>query len=210
MKITRISLWHVPLTSHTAYHMAEGKTCDTVESVVLALDTDSGLTGWGEVCPIPHYLPAYARGVVPAVEEMAPVLLGADPVGPEAVTARLDHWLQGHPYAKSAIDIALWDLTAQAAGLPLHSLLGGRRQADMPLYHSITCIAPEEMARIAHARRRRRHHPVSGEAGRRPRLGSRCRTPADGAGGGRETDRWFMATGTAAPHRWMPPASAGL
>ncbi|MBY6067656.1 mandelate racemase/muconate lactonizing enzyme family protein [Leisingera aquaemixtae] len=150
MKITRISLWHVPLTSHTAYHMAEGKTCDTVESVVLVLDTDSGLTGWGEVCPIPHYLPAYARGVVPAVEEMAPVLLGADPVGPEAVMARLDHWLQGHPYAKSAIDIALWDLTAQVADLPLHSLLGGRRQADMPLYHSITCIAPEEMARIAH------------------------------------------------------------
>ncbi|MEW2915259.1 enolase C-terminal domain-like protein [Leisingera sp. JC11] len=149
MKITRISLWHVPLTSHTAYHMAEGKTCDTVESVVLALDTDAGLTGWGEVCPIPHYLPAYARGVMPAVEEMAPVLLGADPVGPEAVMAKLDHWLQGHPYAKSAIDIALWDLTAQAANLPLHALLGGQRQADMPLYHSITCVAPEEMARIA-------------------------------------------------------------
>ncbi|NSY41375.1 mandelate racemase/muconate lactonizing enzyme family protein [Leisingera sp. ANG59] len=149
MKITRISLWHVPLTSHTAYHMAEGKTCDSVESVVLALDTDSGMTGWGEVCPIPHYLPAYARGVVPALEELAPVLLGADPVGPEALMARLDHWLQGHPYAKSAIDIALWDLTAQAANLPLHALLGGQRQADMPLYHSITCIAPVEMARIA-------------------------------------------------------------
>ena len=149
MKITRISLWHVPLTSHTAYHMAAGKTCGTVESVVLALDTDARLTGWGEVCPIPHYLPAYARGVAPAVEEMAPMLLGADPVGPEAVMAKLDHWLQGHAYAKSAIDIALWDLTAQAANLPLHALLGGQRQADMPLYHSITCVAPEEMARIA-------------------------------------------------------------
>ncbi|WP_027256325.1 mandelate racemase/muconate lactonizing enzyme family protein [Leisingera aquimarina] len=149
MKITRISLWHVPLTSHTAYYMAEGKTCGTVESMVLALDTDAGLTGWGEVCPIPHYLPAYARGVVPAVEEMAPVLMGADPVGPEAVMAKLDCWLQGHAYAKSAIDIALWDLTAQAAGLPLHALLGGQRQADMPLYHSITCVAPEEMAHIA-------------------------------------------------------------
>ncbi|UWQ80339.1 mandelate racemase/muconate lactonizing enzyme family protein [Leisingera sp. S132] len=149
MKITRISLWHVPLTSHTPYYMAEGKACATVESVVLALDTDSGLTGWGEVCPIPHYLPAYARGVGPAVEEMAPVLLGAYPIGPEAVMARLGAWLQGHSYAKSAIDIALWDLTAQAANLPLHALLGGQRQADMPLYHSITCIAPEEMARIA-------------------------------------------------------------
>ncbi|SDC44396.1 mandelate racemase/muconate lactonizing enzyme family protein [Ruegeria marina] len=150
-RITRISLWHVPLTSHTAYYMAGGKTCDTVETVVLAFDTDSGLTGWGEVCPIPHYLPAYARGVAPALTELAPVLLGADPIGPEALMARADRHLPGHRYAKSAIDIALWDLTGQAAGLPLYALLGGRQAGTMPLYHSITCIAPEEMARIARA-----------------------------------------------------------
>ena len=149
MRIARLSVWHVPLTSHVAYHMAEGKTCDTVETVVIALDTDAGATGWGEVCPIPHYLPAYARGVAPALEELAPVILGADPVGAEAVMARADAFLQGHVYAKSALDIALWDLTGQAAGLPLHALLGGRRQATMPLYHSITCIEPHEMARIA-------------------------------------------------------------
>ena len=149
MKISEIALWHVDLTSHEAYYMADGKTCDTVETVVLRLTTDTGLHGWGEVCPIPHYLPAYARGVVPAVQEMASVLLGSDPVGPEAVMARLDAYLPGHVYAKSAIDIALWDLTAQAAGLPLYALLGGRTQKDMPLYHSITCVAPEEMARMA-------------------------------------------------------------
>lgn len=149
MKITRISLWRVPLTSHETYYMAAGKACATVETVVVRLDCDSGLSGWGEVCPIPHYLPAYAAGVEPAVEEMAPVLLGADPVGPEALMAKLDAYLQGHRYAKSAIDIALWDLTAKAAGLPLYRLLGGRQSEDLPLYHSITCIAPEEMARIA-------------------------------------------------------------
>ena len=149
MKIIKITLWHVPLTSHETYYMADGKTCDTIDTVVLRLDTDSGLSGWGEVCPIPHYLPAYAGGVAPAVENMAPVLLGADPVGPEALMDRLEAHLQGHEYAKSAVDTALWDLTAQAAGLPLHALLGGRRAADMPLYHSITCVAPEEMARMA-------------------------------------------------------------
>ncbi|MDP5218593.1 mandelate racemase/muconate lactonizing enzyme family protein [Ruegeria sp. 2205SS24-7] len=149
MKITRISLWHVPLTAHVTYAMAAGKTCATVETVLLALDTDEDRTGWGEVCPIPHYLPAYARGVAPALQEMAPILLGADPVGPEAVMARLERHLQGHVYAKSAIDIALWDLTGQTAGLPLHALLGGRQAETMPLYHSITCIAPEEMVRIA-------------------------------------------------------------
>jgi L-alanine-DL-glutamate epimerase-like enolase superfamily enzyme len=70
-------------------------------------------------------------------------------VGPDALMDKLDAWLPGHDYAKSAIDTALWDLTAQAAGLPLYALLGGRRQETMPLYHSITCVAPDEMARMA-------------------------------------------------------------
>ncbi|MCB2095597.1 MAG: mandelate racemase [Rhodobacteraceae bacterium] len=149
MKITKLTLWEVPLTSHLTYHMAGGKTCDTVSSVVLRAQTDAGIEGWGEVCPIPHYLPAYAEGVRPALEYLAPVVIGADPVGPEAVMERAEAWLQGHPYAKSALDMALWDITGKAAGLPVHALLGGRQAADMPLYHSITCVAPEEMARIA-------------------------------------------------------------
>lgn len=149
MKITRLSLWHVPLTSHAVYHMAAGKACATVETVVLAVDTDAGHVGWGEVCPIPRYLPAYARGVGPALQELAPDVIGADPVGPEALIARADALLPDHRYAKSALDIALWDLTGKAAGLPLHALLGGRRAETLPLYHSITSVEPDEMARIA-------------------------------------------------------------
>ena len=149
MKIKRISLWHVPLTSHETYYMAAGKTCDTVETVVLRVETDAGITGWGEVCPIPHYLPAYARGVAPAIEEMAAVLIGSDPTGAEALIARLEAHLVDHRYAKSALDIAFWDITGQLANLPVHALLGGRHSDTLPLYHSITCVEPDEMARIA-------------------------------------------------------------
>ncbi len=149
MKITRLSLWHVPLTSHETYYMAAGKTCDTVETVVLRVETDDGVSGWGEVCPIPNYLPAYARGVAPALQELAPVLIGGDPVGVGALMAKAEAYLIDHRYAKSALDIALWDITGKVARLPLHALLGGQRQADLPLYHSITCIDPEDMARIA-------------------------------------------------------------
>lgn len=149
MKITGLTLWHVPLTSHETYYMSDGKTCDTLTSVVLRVDTDSAHVGWGEVCPIPHYLPAYAEGTAPAVEYLSEVLIGADPVGPVALMERLDGFLQGHDYAKSLIDTALWDLTGKAADLPLYALLGGRAVKDMPLYHSITCVAPEEMARMA-------------------------------------------------------------
>jgi L-alanine-DL-glutamate epimerase-like enolase superfamily enzyme len=149
MKIKRLSLWHIPLTSHDTYYMADGKTCDTVETVIICIETDTGLKGWGEACPIPHYLPAYARGIAPAVADMAPVILGADPIGVESLMQRINAFLLGHEYVKSPLDMACWDITAKAAQLPLYALLGGQRQADMPLYHSITCIAPDDMARMA-------------------------------------------------------------
>ncbi|MGR3514469.1 MAG: mandelate racemase/muconate lactonizing enzyme family protein [Paracoccaceae bacterium] len=149
MKVNRITLWSVDLTSHETYYMAEGKTCATVKSHVLCLETDTGLKGWGEVCPIPHYLPAFANGVPSAVREMAPALLGASPFGVDAPMRKLDGLLKGHLHAKSIVDMALWDLFGKATGLPLYALLGGRTRRDMPLYHSITCIAPDEMARIA-------------------------------------------------------------
>jgi len=151
MRIKRVKLWYVPLTSHQTYYMSDGKTCDTVDTVIVGLDTDEGHTGWGEVCPIPHYLAAYADGVAPAIKEMSGMLLGANPVGPEAVMSQLDAHLPGHGYAKSAIDSALWDLTGKAVNLPLYLLLGGKQNEELPLYHSITCTEPDEMARIAHA-----------------------------------------------------------
>ena len=149
MKIAKLTLWSVDLTSHETYYMAEGKTCATVRSHVLCLETDNGLKGWGEVCPIPHYLPAFANGVPSAVEEMASQIIGIFPFGIDAPMRKLDGFLQGHLHAKSIVDMALWDLFGKATDCPLFDLLGGRTRRDMPLYHSITCIAPDEMARIA-------------------------------------------------------------
>ena len=146
MKITRISIWHVDLTSHETYYMADNKTCDTVESVVIRIETDQSIIGWGETCPIPHYLPAYARGIAPALSELSSILIGKDPIGVEALMMKVDSYLQGHLYAKACLDMALWDITAKAAQLPLYALIGGKKQLDLPLYHSITCIAPDEMA----------------------------------------------------------------
>ena len=151
MKVAGLSLWAIALTSHETYYMAEGKTCDTVTTHVLALRTDTGLTGWGEVCPIPHYLQAFAGGIPSAVGEMAPEILGMTPTGIDAPMRKLDGFLPGHLAAKSLVDMALWDLYGKATDLPLYQLLGGRTRKDMPLYHSITCVAPDDMARIARA-----------------------------------------------------------
>ena len=73
MTISSLTLWHLPLTSQIALNMLDGKICDTVTSCILRLESDTGLTRWGEVCPIPHYLPAYANGVAPALTEIAPI-----------------------------------------------------------------------------------------------------------------------------------------
>ena len=149
MKITRVSLWTVPLTSHEDYHMGGGKSCLTTDSVIVRVETDTGLSGWGESCPIPHYLPAYAGGIKPAIDYMISEIIGANPLGAEALMAHLDRYLIGHNYAKSPLDMAFWDLTAKAAKQPLYNLLGGRRNDKMPVYHSITCIAPDSMAEMA-------------------------------------------------------------
>ena len=88
MIITAISLWHAPLASHTPYYMSDGKSCDTVETVIVRLDTDQGMSGWGEVCPIPHYLPAYANGVVPDLCTLGKVIGGGLPLA--AIAGRAD------------------------------------------------------------------------------------------------------------------------
>ncbi|MBT8078178.1 MAG: mandelate racemase/muconate lactonizing enzyme family protein [Gammaproteobacteria bacterium] len=151
MKITSVTVYRVPLTARETYYMSDGKTCATVDTAVVRVSTDAGITGWGEVCPIPHYLPAFARGVAPVIAELEPVLIAADPRGAEALIAACDAYLMDHRYAKSALDIAFWDITAKAADMPLYRLLGGKRADSVPTYHSITCTDPERMAEIAKA-----------------------------------------------------------
>src|SRR2546421_6702084 len=61
--------------------MSGGRVVTGLPSTVVRLTSDTGLTGWGEVCPLgPAYLPAYARGARTGIAELAPQLLGADPL----------------------------------------------------------------------------------------------------------------------------------
>ena len=146
MNITSLTLWHLPLTSHIAYNMSDGKICDTVTSCILRLESDTGLTGWGEVCPIPHYLPAYANGVAPALTELAPVIFARDGLvlGAEGMIRAANMYLQGHEYAKSPLDLALWDLTARAAGLEPHLWIEAEQvcQASGPLLDARALAMP--------------------------------------------------------------------
>ena len=148
MKITRITAHRVELPLHEgSYKWAGGKSVTVFDSTVARVETDAGLTGYGEVCPLgPAYLPAYAQGVRAGIAELGPHLLGCDPRELDRLNHRMDAALKGHPYVKSALDMACWDILGQAAGLPLCTLLGGRYGEDFGLYRAISQDSPDAMA----------------------------------------------------------------
>ena len=122
------------------------------DSLVVCLDTDCGLQGFGEMAPLgAFYDPAFAAGARAALTELAPLLLGEDPLQVTALGRRMDFHLKGHPYAKSAVDMACWDLLGKQANLPLAELLGGRFGTRVDLYRSIAQDTPAQMVTRARA-----------------------------------------------------------
>jgi cis-L-3-hydroxyproline dehydratase len=149
MKIRRISAYRVELPLHEgSYKWSGGKSVSVFDSTIVAVETDEGITGHGEVCPLgPFYLPAYAAGARAGIAELGPHLLGEDPLQLGKLNQRMDAALQGHPYVKSAIDIACWDILGKAANQPVCVLLGGRYGEDFILYRAISQEDPAAMAR---------------------------------------------------------------
>src|SRR5262245_60095673 len=148
MRITNISAFRVELPLHEgSYKWSGGNSVSVFDSTIVAINTDSDLTGYGEICPLgPAYLPAYAEGARTGIRELAPQLIGLDPTQLGVVNQRMDQAMRGHPYVKSAIDMACWDLLGKASGQSVATLLGGRYHDDFALYRAISQATPEEMA----------------------------------------------------------------
>lgn len=150
MKIRRISAYQAELPLvEGPYNWSGGNTVTVFDSTIVRIDTDDGLSGYGEVCPLgPAYLPAYAAGARTGIAEIGPALLGLDPRALGPLNETMDAALKGHPYVKSPIDVACWDILGQAAGLPLCEMLGGRYGDDFVLYRAISQETPERMAEL--------------------------------------------------------------
>ncbi|HWL70710.1 MAG TPA: cis-3-hydroxy-L-proline dehydratase [Geminicoccus sp.] len=148
MRITGIRVWRIELPlKEGSYHWAGGKSVEVFDSTLVALDTDAGLCGFGEVCPLgPVYLPAYAEGVRGGIRELGPHLLGLDPREHGRLWQAMDGRLKGHPFVKSGLDMAAWDLLGKATGLPVATLLGGIMQKEVTLYRAISQLPADEMA----------------------------------------------------------------
>ncbi len=148
MKINRVRVFQVDLPLvEGQYKWSGGKSIDVFDSTVVELTTDTGLTGYGEACPLgPSYLPAYAAGVRAGIAALGPDLIGCNPLQLDVLNRHMDHCLAGHPYVKSAIDMASWDLLGKACDQPVAVLLGGHCGEDFVLYRAISQQEPDEMA----------------------------------------------------------------
>ena len=117
---------------------------------MVRIETDAGICGHGENTPLgPFYLPAYAEGTRAGIAMLAPYLIGKDPTRLSSINDIMDKALKGHPYVKSALDMACWDILGKVAGLPVCELLGGRMgdESGFPLYRAISQQEPEDMAK---------------------------------------------------------------
>ncbi len=148
MKITAIRAYQIDLpVKEGSYKWSGGKSVDVFDSTVVEVETDAGLKGYGEICTLGSaYLAAYPRGARTGLFELAPSLLGSNPLELGILNRKMDAAMKGHPYVKSPIDIACWDILGQATGQAVATLLGGHVGEDHLLYRAISQESPEVMA----------------------------------------------------------------
>ena len=124
MRVTSVEAipFRIPLTEKKVW--ARG-ALDAAEHVLVRIRTDEGLTGIAEAPPRPTIYGESLRSIVAAVEDwFGPAVMGLDPFETEKVLERFERWV-GNPTARAAVEMALTDIKAQAAGVPVYKLLGG-------------------------------------------------------------------------------------
>jgi L-alanine-DL-glutamate epimerase-like enolase superfamily enzyme len=148
MIIKELRVYQVDLPLHEGrYSWADGKFVDVFDCTVVEIVTDTGLSGFGEVCPLgPFYLPAFGPGARAGIAELSPHLIGLNASEIGVINLVMDQALLGHPYVKSPIDMACWDLAGQRAGMPVCDLMGGKHGDAVALYRAISQDTPERMA----------------------------------------------------------------
>lgn len=150
MKITHITVYQLNMPLTKPYWLSGGRLkFEKLDATFVRIDTDEGISGWGEGTPWGHtYLPAHGPGLRAGIETLAPFLIGEDPRSLHHINRVMDLQLPGHEYAKSPIDIACWDILGQAAGMPLWQLFGGSQAEGVDLNSSISTGTPDQMTAL--------------------------------------------------------------
>jgi L-Ala-D/L-Glu epimerase len=121
------------------------------ENVFVKITTDDGIIGWGEACAHP-VTSETLQGLLSTIELFGRQIIGKDPFRIGAIHAALDHlFIQGNAGARSALDIALYDIMGKASGQPIHSLLGGAYQTTFGKLATMPRAEPKRMGEHARA-----------------------------------------------------------
>ena len=145
MRITGVEIIPIRLPLTEPFIISYG-TFPNVESVLVRIETDSGVTGWGEGTPDANVTGETFGGLVETLKVLAPALIGRDPLDRSAVMCAVESRASGVPTAKAALDIALHDLVGRATGLPVWALLGGRAREHLTISRVVSMRRPENMA----------------------------------------------------------------
>jgi L-alanine-DL-glutamate epimerase-like enolase superfamily enzyme len=150
VKITEIAVYaHDLPVKNGPYRMSHGEVF-SLDTTLVRITTETGLVGWGEACPVgPVYEQHHAAGNRAALAEMAQGLIGQDPTNIARLHRRMDELLNGHRYAKAAIDIAAHDVTGKHYGVRVADLLGGAETEMIPSYYALAVDEPDIVAERA-------------------------------------------------------------
>ena len=127
MQIAAIETWVVRIPIKPEYTMITALGVhDVSDYVVLRVLTDDGQEGVGEATVSPRWSGETVWGTQALIERIfAPALIGVDPTDIAEINRRMDERARHNWFAKSAIEMACWDLAGKQAGKPVHALLGG-------------------------------------------------------------------------------------
>ncbi|NMG46124.1 mandelate racemase [Aromatoleum toluvorans] len=167
LRIEKIDVFQVDLPySGGVYVLSGGREYRSFDATIVRITTQNGIEGWGESTPFgSNYIASHALGVRSGIAEIAPALLGKDPRRVDRINDVMDGALLGHEHAKTALDVACWDVFGKSVGLPVCDLLGGRTDVRMPVISSIYMGDPDDM------RRRVAEHRAMGYIGHSVKVG---------------------------------------
>lgn len=150
-RIKEIEVVHIALPTRRE-HKWTGLTEPIGSYVLVRMTGENGLVGWGEAPALKDWGGDFGRyfGESPATTRLvierylAPAVAGAEAANLADIHRRMDAVIKGWPYAKSAVDMAAYDLAGRTLGVPVHVLLGGRVRDRIPVTHSIGLLAIDE------------------------------------------------------------------
>jgi L-alanine-DL-glutamate epimerase-like enolase superfamily enzyme len=145
MRITKISLYKLCIPLKEPFITSLGQD-DDARNVVVKIETDQGLTGFGECSP---YMPINGESQETCYDVghyFAKGLLGKDPLNIPACLQVMDAIIYANNSIKSAFDIALYDIAAQHAGQPLWQFIGGTKGKTIITDYTVSIGEPQKMA----------------------------------------------------------------